>query len=98
MVYAPDLCALAVLFTKTLHFWQSFPPSVFSVSSCSSSLVAACRAASLRLCVEAPPPGLPQVLERVRVSAAFSTIPLTVIPLTFPPDFNAPIGVGLLYI
>jgi hypothetical protein len=46
------LCVFAVLFTKTLHFAQSFPRSVFSVCSCSCCLVAACRAATWRLCVE----------------------------------------------
>ena len=45
------LCDFAVLSAKTLHFRQSSFPSVFSVSSCSAFLVAACRAAPLRLCV-----------------------------------------------
>ena len=55
---APDsesgflLCVFAVLSAKTLHFRQSSFPSVFSVSSCSGSLVAAGRAAPWRLCVE----------------------------------------------
>ena len=35
----------AVLYRKVAHFWQSFSASVFSVCSCSNSLVAACRAA-----------------------------------------------------
>ena len=40
----------AVLFPRTVHFRQSFSVSVFSVCSCSNSLVAACRARSWRLC------------------------------------------------
>jgi hypothetical protein len=42
----------AVLSTKTLHFRQSSPTSVFSVCSCPDSLVAAGRAKPSRLCVE----------------------------------------------
>jgi hypothetical protein len=37
-----------VLSTKTPHFRQSIPPSVFSIFSCSDSLVAALAAPSLR--------------------------------------------------
>ena len=49
-----SLCAFAVLFPRTVHFRQSFSVSVFSVCSCSNSLVAACRARPSRLCVEMP--------------------------------------------
>src|SRR5208282_5124863 len=40
--------ASAMQSTRTEHFWQNFYFSVFSVFSCSISLVAACRAATLR--------------------------------------------------
>jgi hypothetical protein len=47
-------CAFALLYRKVAHFWQHFSVSVFSVCSCSNSLVAACRATPLRLCVINP--------------------------------------------
>ena len=46
----------AVLYRKVAHFWQSFSASVFSVCSCSISLVAAGRAVPLRLCVKSAGP------------------------------------------
>jgi hypothetical protein len=39
----------ALLYRKVAHFWQHFSVSVFSVCSCSNSLVAACRAARLAI-------------------------------------------------
>ena len=46
---AERLKCFAVLYRKVAHFWQNFSASVFSVCSCSNSLVAAGRAVAWRL-------------------------------------------------